>query len=212
MSNGCGARSQPPDLNSSRINCRDELHFSTEWEKSFFLLASALLLRAWIWAIPPLAVCPSIPGAIFACSASCINSQASTAGNSPRAHNFNCTQSPAPGNDLLCFFLLQQLFLTSKKDNKTPQLHLPNRDPECSAFVSVPLSHAGSVATRRGGAARQSQGLAVQSTLPAAKQEHNSYHSTSEQGQGTPREMSPRLGAWGECDPLKLAGTRTSPF
>lgn len=66
----------------------------------------------------------------------------------------------------------------------------------------------------RGGgvSARQSEGLEFQSTLPAAKQERNSYHSASEQRQGTSREMSPRLGARGECDPLKLAGSTTSPF
>lgn len=52
-----------------------------------------------------------------------------TAGNSPRAPNFNCTESPAAGNDLLWFLLLQQLFLTTKKDNKPPDSISPTVIP-----------------------------------------------------------------------------------
>lgn len=101
---------------------------------------------------------PLLLGAIFARSASRIDSQASTAGNSPRAYNFNCTSSPASGNDLLWFFLLLQLFLTTEKDNKPPRLHLPNRDPKCCAFVPVPGRHTGGTAAGRG-FARRSPGL-----------------------------------------------------
>jgi len=125
-----------------------------------------VLLRAWIQAIRfPLCFAPPRLGAIFACSLS-IDSQASTAGNSPRAHNFNCTEPPASGNDLLWFLLLQQLFLTTKKDNKPPSSISP------TAIPNVPHLCQRLWATRearpRGGGplARQSEGLALPSTLP----------------------------------------------
>lgn len=92
-------------------------------------------------------LCPPLLRAIFARSAAHIGSQASTAGSSPRAHRFNCTEPPAPGNDLLWFSPLQQLFLTSRKNNKPPTPPL-SRDPQCHTSVSVLLSRARSTATR----------------------------------------------------------------
>lgn len=89
---------------------------------------------------------PPLLGAIFARSVSRIDSQASTAGNSPRAYNFNCTSSPASGNDLLWFFLLLQLFLTTEKDNKPPNSISPTAIPN----VVRPCRRPGGTAVGRG--------------------------------------------------------------
>lgn len=143
-------------------------------------------------AFPPL-FAPPLLGAIFARSASRIDSQASTAGNSPRAYNFNCTSSPASGNDLLWFFLLLQLFLTTKKDNKPP----PTPSPQPRSQMLCVCAGAQEAHGRHGrgeGVCQAQPRTLFPSTLPAARQEHNSHHSAAETGQRTSKEMSSRLG------------------